>query len=126
MNNKIAFISDHASPLATLGSVDAGGQNVYVAELARCLSGKGIEVDIFTRLEDSTQQKIVHWLPGVRIIHITAGPAEYIPKEMLLQYMPDFRDEMLSFIRSDGSKYRLVHAHFFMSAWVACEIKLLL
>jgi len=31
------MISEHASPLATLGGEDSGGQNVYVAELARRL-----------------------------------------------------------------------------------------
>ena len=35
MNRRIAMISEHASPLATLGGVDAGGQNVYVGQLAR-------------------------------------------------------------------------------------------
>jgi len=28
---RIALISEHASPLASIGSVDSGGQNVYVA-----------------------------------------------------------------------------------------------
>ena len=31
---RIAMVSEHASPLATLGGVDAGGQNVHVAALA--------------------------------------------------------------------------------------------
>lgn len=30
---RIAIISDHASPLATIGGVDSGGQNVYVAQI---------------------------------------------------------------------------------------------
>jgi len=33
--NRVAFISEHASPLAILEGVDNGGQNVYVAELSR-------------------------------------------------------------------------------------------
>ena len=32
---RIAMVSEHASPLAALGGVDAGGQNVHVAALAR-------------------------------------------------------------------------------------------
>lgn len=36
---RIAMISEHASPLAHLGGVDAGGQNVHVAELSAALSG---------------------------------------------------------------------------------------
>ena len=35
---RIAMISEHASPLAMLGGVDAGGQNVYVGQLARHLN----------------------------------------------------------------------------------------
>jgi hypothetical protein len=30
---KIALVSEHASPLATTGSVDSGGQNIYVANV---------------------------------------------------------------------------------------------
>lgn len=33
---RIALISEHASPLAAAGGVDAGGQNIYVAQVARC------------------------------------------------------------------------------------------
>jgi hypothetical protein len=46
---RIALISDHASPLAAPGSVDCGGQNVYVANLARELAQAGHAVDVFTR-----------------------------------------------------------------------------
>ena len=31
---RIAMVSEHASPLAAVGGVDAGGQNVHVAALA--------------------------------------------------------------------------------------------
>ena len=44
----LAMISEHASPVATLGGEDPGGQNVYVAELARRLGAMGHEVDVFT------------------------------------------------------------------------------
>ena len=37
----IAMISEHASPLALTGSTDAGGQNVYVDSVARCLGEMG-------------------------------------------------------------------------------------
>jgi hypothetical protein len=40
---KIASISEHASPLALTGGVDAGGQNVYVAHVARHLAALGYE-----------------------------------------------------------------------------------
>jgi hypothetical protein len=33
--SRIALISEHASPLAALGGVDSGGQNVYLAIVSR-------------------------------------------------------------------------------------------
>ena len=41
---RIAMVSEHASPLAVLGGVDSGGQNVHVADLARALGRQGVEV----------------------------------------------------------------------------------
>jgi hypothetical protein len=35
---KIAMVSEHAGPLAALGGVDAGGQNVHVAALSSVLA----------------------------------------------------------------------------------------
>ena len=43
------MISVHTSPLEQPGTGDAGGLNVYVAETAKQLAARGIEVDIFTR-----------------------------------------------------------------------------
>ena len=41
---RVALISEHASPLAQAGGVDSGGQNIYVAKLARQLAAEGNEV----------------------------------------------------------------------------------
>src|SRR4051812_7198294 len=105
--NRIAFISEHASPLATLGGVDNGGQNVYVAELARELSNQGYCVDIYTRKEHVMQPEVVEWLPSVRVIHIKAGPELLIEKEYLLDYMQEFTDSMLRFIQRQQLHYSL-------------------
>ncbi len=123
MKNRIAFISEHASPLAMLGGVDSGGQNVYVGELAKHIAQSGYEVDIFTRRDDTRFPEIICWVQGVRIIHVTAGPESFIPKENLLQYMPDFTAEMIAFIAREKIDYALVHANFWMSGLVACNLK---
>ena len=49
---RIAMISEHASPLALLGGVDAGGQNQHVAELSTVLAEDGHEVRVYTRRDD--------------------------------------------------------------------------
>src|SRR5690606_30061701 len=119
---KIAMISDHASPLAALGSADAGGQNVYVAHLTRCLADRGIQVDVFTRRVAPDQPEVVAWYPGSRVIHVPAGPAEPIPKEELLPHMDSFTRFVRRACRRRG--YDLLHANFWMSGLAAAEVKL--
>lgn len=123
MKPKIAFISEHASPLATIGGVDSGGQNVYVAELARQLAALGYEIDIYTRNDNPELEKVIFWLPGVRVIHVNAGRPYPLRKEELWQHMPEFRDNMLRFMHREKLCYELIHANFWMSGWVASEIK---
>ena len=118
---KVALISDHASPLATLGGVDAGGQNVYVAQLARRLAATGVHVDVFTRRTCTSQAEIVPW-EGVRVIHVPAGPPCHVPKEQLLPYMDGFTDWVEAFAAREGA-YGLFHANFFLSGLVAADLK---
>src|SRR5690349_11929157 len=87
---RIALISDHASPLTPPGSIDAGGQNVYVAEVAAHLRALGHEVDVFTRRDDASLPSEVLTADGVRVVHVDAGPARPIAKERLLPWMDDF------------------------------------
>ena len=123
IRKRIALISEHASPLALFGSVDSGGQNVYVAELSKELANKGVYVDIFTRKICKSQQEIIEYASGVRIIHIKAGPETFVEKEKLLNYMDEFTCNMLFFINKNKCNYTTVHANFFMSALVASNIK---
>lgn len=126
MKKKIAFISEHASPLALIGGVDSGGQNVYVSSVARQLSLMGYQVDIYTRYDSPDLEPVVHYLPGVRIIHVPAGEKRFIPKEELFEVMDEFAANMIGFIKARSLEYDLVHAHFWMSGYVACMIKALL
>ncbi len=123
MKNRIAIISEHASPIAELGGADGGGQNVYVAEIATQLAQKGYTVDIYTRWENYNLPRMVNYRPGVRVIHMEAGPIEVIAKEELLPYMDDFANEMRRFIYEEQVTYNLIHANFFMSGLVALRLK---
>ncbi len=123
MTKRIALISEHASPLALLGGVDSGGQNVYVAQIAKHLAGTGYEVDVFTRRDNELLPEIAEWVNGVRIIHVPAGPAAFVRKEELLPFMDDFTAYMLRFMKKQRRTYDLIHANFFMSGLVAADIK---
>jgi D-inositol-3-phosphate glycosyltransferase len=120
---RIAMISEHASPLAILGGVDGGGQNVYVGQLARHLAAIGYEVDVFTRRDSPGLPEVAEWVSGVRIVHVPAGPAEYVRKEDLLPHMAEFTAGMARFCRRQLRRYALVHANFWMSGLVAADLR---
>ena len=117
------MISEHASPLATLGGEDSGGQNVYVAELARRLGAMGYWVDVFTRRNNPLLPEVVPFGEKVRVVNLHAGPPENVPKDDLFPLMAEFRDAFYRFAREEPEVYDLVHANFWMSGWVACEAK---
>lgn len=123
MTDRVMFISDHASPMALLGGVDAGGQNVYIDRVARQLAKAGIYVDVYTRWDDSDMPRVVDYAPGVRVIHVKAGDRKPIPKEELFPHMDEFFLDMLEFIRDHQLQYDVAHAHFWMSGYVALSLK---
>jgi D-inositol-3-phosphate glycosyltransferase len=116
---RIALVSEHASPLATLGGADAGGQNVHVAELARGLARRGDDVVVHTRRDDPCLPDRVPFAPGVTVHHLDAGPPRVLPKDDLLPHMAQFSDRLAA--EWDASPPDVVHAHFWMSALAALD-----
>ncbi len=123
MSRRIALISEHASPLCVLGGVDSGGQNVYVGQVAKHLAHLGYDVDVFTRRDSERLPEVAEWESGIRIINVPAGPPAFVRKEEMLPFMDDFTAYMLRFCRCQPECYELVHANFWMSGVVACELK---
>jgi D-inositol-3-phosphate glycosyltransferase len=122
-NMRIAMISQNASPISTSGSGDCVGQNVYVAQLAQSLTAKGHDVDVFTRRDNPNLPRVTYWKPKIRIINVAAGPEQFVPKEEQPQYMKEFATYVYNFFISSASSYDIIHAHSWMSGWVAAEIK---
>ena len=114
---KVALVSEHASPLAVLGGVDAGGQNVHVAALSAALARRGVEVVVHTRRTDADVPARVEMAPGVVVHHVDAGPPEDIFKDELLPFMPAFADQLVEAWRKDPPD--VVHSHFWMSGHAA-------
>ena len=65
---RIMFISEHASPLASIGGSDSGGQNIYVDKVSTELAKRGFLVDVFTRKDDKDLPEVVDCHNGVRVI----------------------------------------------------------
>lgn len=114
---RIHLVSEHASPLAVLGGVDAGGQNVHVADLARAMARQGAEVTVHTRRDDPALPRRVEFDAGVVVDHVDAGPAIPLPKDELLPHMPAFADDLLRSWAHEPPD--VVHSHFWMSGLAA-------
>jgi D-inositol-3-phosphate glycosyltransferase len=120
---RVAMISLHTSPIATLGAKDAGGMNVYVRELSRQLGRQGVAVDIFTRRSDTVAPDIATPFENVRVIQIAAGPPMTVPKGDLFGFCGEFASEMALFALRDGVTYDVVHAHYWLSGWTALLLR---
>lgn len=119
---KIALISEHASPLATLGGVDADGPSTYAGCVASYLVEAGHQVDVFTRRDSTCITPVVNLRPGLRVIHVPAGPPEPLSCEQLLPHMSEFANAIERLIQQ-GHHYDVIHANFFMSGLVAMRLK---
>jgi glycosyltransferase involved in cell wall biosynthesis len=122
-SGRVAFLSEHASPLALLGGVDAGGQNVYVDEVSRNLGALGYRVDVFTRLDEPNLPAIVDLGRGVRVVNLAVGPPRWVFKDHLWPLMPAFREAVIRFMLREGARYDILHGNFWMSGWVVLELK---
>jgi len=138
---RVALISFHTSPLATLGGKDTGGMNVFVREVARELGRRGIAADVFTRSQGRQALRIDPRLgPNVRVIHVPAGPEAPVPKNALHQYAPAFAEWMCRFVDEDSRKatralpphnsqpaipgaYDVIHANYWLSGLVAESLR---
>jgi D-inositol-3-phosphate glycosyltransferase len=114
----------HTSPLATLGGEKTGGMNVYVRDFSAALAQQGIAVDIFTRGQAPDQPTVVAGSqPGVRVIHIVAGPQQPAPVSEVEHYLDEFAAGVLAFAQHEGVHYDLIHAHYWLSGMVAEQLR---
>ena len=117
---RIAMLSYHTCPLATLGGKDTGGMNVYVRELTRQLGRMGVHVDVFTRSQDEHVPHVIHELGyGNRVVHVPAGLEVPMAKRELAEYIPQFVEGVKQFAAEKDIQYDLIHSHYWMSGLAA-------
>ena len=93
--------------------------NVYIGELACHLAEAGLPIDIFTRRTDPETPEVRAICPDVNVISIAAGPPEPISKNDLFPFLPEFAEQMALYSLRAGVRYNVVHAHYWLSGWVA-------
>jgi D-inositol-3-phosphate glycosyltransferase len=121
---RIATLSVHTSPLDQPGTGDAGGLNVYVAQVAKRLAARGTEVEIFTRAVCRDTPPLAELAPGVLVRSVAAGPFEELDKHDLPAQVCQFTLEVLrAEAASEPGRYDLVHAHYWLSGKVGAVAK---
>ena len=122
---RVAMLSVHTSPLEQPGTGDAGGLNVYVAEVSKRLAQRGIEVEIFTRKTNGSLPIQTELVPGVHVRNVVAGPFEGLHKEDLPGQLCAFAQGVM---RAEAARpegwYDLVHSHYWLSGqvgWLAAD-----
>lgn len=120
---RIAMLSYHTCPLATLGGKDTGGMNVYVRDLTKELGRMRFHVDVFTRSQDEHVPHVLHDLGyGNRVVHIPAGPEEPKSKGDIVNYIPEFVENIRKFAEEKGIQYDLIHSHYWQSGIAAAQL----
>ena len=120
---RIAMLSVHSCPIGNLGAKDTGGMNVYVRELARQLGKQGFLVDVYTRVHDPRDGQIYELGQNARLIHLSAGNSEEIPKLAVYCHLPDFACNLENFRKHNGLQYDLIFSHYWLSGWVGISLQ---
>jgi D-inositol-3-phosphate glycosyltransferase len=121
---RIAMLSVHTCPLATLGGKETGGMNVYVRDLSRELARRGHHVDVYTRSQNPAVPRISNRLGrDARVIHVPAGPEQPYDKHLVYDHLPEFVDGVLAQAGADGLRYDVLHSHYWLSGAVARELR---
>jgi D-inositol-3-phosphate glycosyltransferase len=119
------MLSVHTCPLATLGGKETGGMNVYVRDLSREFSRRGIYVDVFTRSQNPHLPRVSARLGHRgRVIHLPAGPEAPYDKNKVFDHLPEFIEGMIHFAENEEQiSYDVLYSHYWLSGWVARALR---
>jgi D-inositol-3-phosphate glycosyltransferase len=120
--SRVAVISLHTSPTASLGHSANGGLNVYVREVCTAFSRRGVATDIFTRRLSGAGPDVEQLAPGSRVVYLPAGPPG-LDRYALLDHVPSFTREVDRFLATSGLRYDLIYSHYWLSGLSACWLR---
>lgn len=120
-NRRIAVISMHTSPTASLGQNANGGLNVYVREVCTAFSERGIATDVFTRKQSPDDPNFEMLAPLSRVVYLPAGTG--LDKYSLFGEVPSFASRIIEFAVAENISYDLLYSHYWLSGEVACLLR---
>jgi sucrose-phosphate synthase len=109
---------------------DTGGQTKYVLELAEALSKHSDikRVDLMTRLlidprvSSDYSQPVEVLNKKANIIRISCNLDDYIPKEELWDYLDNFADNAIDYLKSQEKMPDVIHSHYADSGYVGVRL----
>ncbi|MCF7808800.1 MAG: HAD-IIB family hydrolase [Candidatus Marinimicrobia bacterium] len=113
---------------------DTGGQTKYVVDLAKALGkySQVEQVDLITRtivdeaVSADYAQAVETLSENARIVRISAGPDEYIPKEQLWDHLDMFYDNLTKWLNEQDRMPDLIHSHYADAGYVGAQLANLL
>jgi D-inositol-3-phosphate glycosyltransferase len=119
---RVAVISLHTSPTATLGHSANGGLNVYVREVCAALSRRGVATDVFTGRFSERAPAFESLAPLSRVVYLPAGEPS-LDRSRLADRVPTFMRSLEDFIQRSGLSYDLIYSHYWVSGLAACCLR---
>lgn len=123
MARRAMIISIHGDPLAELGGIQSGGQNIYVRQVALGLQQLDWEVDVFTHWQDNNVEPQVRLGPKGSVIRLAAGRKEFIPKDELYGYVQHFVRELKEYLNWSKKRYDIIHSNYWLSGLAGLNLK---
>lgn len=115
---RIAIVSMHTSPTASLGHSANGGMNVYIREICAAFGRCGIATDVFTRRVGGDDPETEMMSPLSRVVYLPAGH-DHDDKYQLEHHVDEFAGGVLAYIEQHGLDYQLIYSHYWLSGMVA-------
>ncbi|MDY6821002.1 MAG: HAD-IIB family hydrolase [Deferribacterota bacterium] len=113
---------------------DTGGQIKYVIELIKTLSkrDKIRKIDLFTRkiidknVDDIYSKDIETINEKAKIVRIECGPKKYLRKEKLWDYLDEFSDKIVQYLRKIKDAPDVIHGHYADAGYVGSRVAAML
>ena len=120
---RILMVSTHGyfEGNPSFGRADTGGQVVFVIELSKALARLGYKVDILSRQFEDFDQ-IEQLTEEVRIVRIPCGGSHFIPKERLVEYLPELIDGFVKYCQENRLKYDFIDSHYWDAGFVGMKL----
>ena len=112
------LFSYHTCPFEEPGAGLAGGMNIFLRGLLPGISRRGIETDVLTR-GTGNRVEVSRPAPGLRILHLPCGWRDPPTRAGALSSIPRFIESARGLLAEEGSPYRIVSAHYWMSGAAA-------